>query len=212
MIKVFFLIFEPGVAWEKIAQARRGFAYITAVHLLPLIVTGTLLEAWGLHAHGKLQPRFQILKTFTNQEILTFETIQFLLLVGMVFVSAMLIYRISQTFQDRLTFLQAFTTAAYGFSPLFLCHFMDASASLHPVVPWLLGMAGVMWILYQGIPRVMKPDPTHAFGVYLSTMFVVVLASVLARIVTALYLLGYIDLQHSWLSRKIQHVFPHLLQ
>ena len=67
-------------------------------------------------------------------------------------------------------------------------------------------MALTMWILYQGIPRVMQPDPTHAFGVYLSAMIVVVLISGLARIVTALYLLGEVDFHHSWLSRKITNL------
>lgn len=206
MIKVFFLIFEPGPAWEKIAQARRGFAYITTVHLLPLIILGTALEAWGLHRHGKWQPRFQFFKPFSSDEILTFETIQFVLFVAVVFVSALLIYRICQTFQDRNTFLQAFTTAAYGFSPLFLLHFLDASASVHPAIPWLLGIAGVIWILYQGIPRVMQTDPTHAFGIYVSTVFVVILTSCLARMVTGMYLLGYMDLEHSWLAHKFAHL------
>jgi hypothetical protein len=126
-----------------------------------------------------------------------------------VFASALVIYKISQTFQDRLSFLQSFTAVAYGFSPLFLLHFLDASASIHPAVPWLLGMGFVVWILYQGIPRVMQPDPTHAFGVYLSAMIVVLLSSFLARMVTGLYLLGYIDLQHSWLSHKIGSLLSH---
>lgn len=203
MIKVLFLIFEPNVAWEKIAQARRGFVFITLIHLLPLILAGSALEAWGLSLHGKWQPKFRFYKTFSAQEIVNFETIQFFLLFAVVVASAVLIYKISQTFQDRLTFLQAYTTAAYGFSPLFLFHFLDASADIHPAVPWLIGMALAMWIFYQGIPRVMQPDPTHAFGVYLSAIFVVVLTSGLARIITGMYLLGYIDLQHSWLSHKI---------
>ena len=74
---------------------------------------------------------------------------------------------------------------------------------MHPAVPWLIGIGMVMWILYQGIPRVMQPDPTHAFGVYLSAMIVVVLTSALARMITGMYLLGYMDLHHSWLARKI---------
>jgi hypothetical protein len=209
MIKVFFLIFEPGVAWEKIAQARRGFAFITVVHLLPFILAGTALESWGLERHGKWQPRFQFLKAFTTPEIITYETIQVLMLLAVVFVSAVLIYKISQTFQDRLTFLQAFTTVAYGFSPLFLLHFLDAGAMVHPAVPWMLGIAMVIWILYQGIPRVMQPDPTHAFGIYLSAMIVVILTSFLARLITGLYLLGYIDLEHSWAAHRIDQWFPH---
>lgn len=206
MIKVFFLIFEPGVAWDKIAQARRGIFYITTVHLLPLILLGTALEAWGISRHGKWQPRFQLYKKFTFEEILSFQVIQVLLFLAVVWVSALLIYKISQTFQDRLAFRQAYTVAAYGFSPLFLFHFLDAGAGVHPAVPWLLGIALVIWILYQGIPRVMQPDPTHAFGVYLSAVVVVVLTSGLARVITGMYLLGYMDLQHSWLASKILHL------
>jgi hypothetical protein len=49
----------------------------------------------------------------------------------------------------------------------------------------------------------MQPDPTHAAGVYLSAIIVVILASFLGRMLTALYLLGYMDLQHSWLAHRI---------
>jgi hypothetical protein len=209
MIKVFFLIFEPGVAWDKIAQARRGFWYITVIQLLPLIVIATGLETWGLHQHGKWQWQYQMNKVFSDQEVLTFGIIQFVLLFAVVFVSAVLVYKISQTFQDRLTFLQAFTTVAYGFSPMFLVRFLDYGGSIHPIVTWIIGIALTMWVLYQGIPRVMQPDPTHAFGVYLSAMIVVILTSGLERLMTAMYVLGYMDLQHSWLSRRITHLLGH---
>jgi hypothetical protein len=203
MIKVFFLIFEPSVAWEKIAQARRGFLYITLTHLLPFILLGAALEGWGLTAHGKWQPQFHMFKSFPPQEIITFEVIQALLLLAVVFVSAVLVFRISQTFQDRLNFLQAFTTVAYGFSPMFLFRLLDGSATMHPATTWLMGMALTIWIFYQGIPRVMLPDPTHAFGVYLSATIVVVLTSGLARLITAMYLLGYMDFHHSWVSNNL---------
>jgi len=60
--------------------------------------------------------------------------------------------------------------------------------------------------LYQGIPRVMLPDPTHAFGVYLSAVFVMVLTSGLERLITGLYLLGRMDFHHSWLSSNLAHL------
>jgi len=130
MIKVFFLIFEPTSAWDKIAQARRGLWHITLVTILPLLLAGTLLEAWGLSAHGKWQGRFQIMKRFTPPDIAAFETIQFLLLLAMVFLCALVVFRIGQTFLERLTFEQAFRTVAYAFSPMFLFHFLDAGASV----------------------------------------------------------------------------------
>jgi hypothetical protein len=208
MIKVFFLIFEPNVAWERIARARRGFLFITIIHLLPLILAGTAVETWGLQRSGKLQ-HLGMFKRFTPDEIVTFESIQFVVFFAMVFATALLVYKIAQTFQDKLNFLQAFTTVAYGYSPIFLFHFLDASAVMPPAVPWLIGIALVMWIFYQGIPRVMQPDPTHAFGVYISTIIVVILISGLARILTGMYLVGYMDLRHSWLYQKVQPFLGH---
>jgi Yip1 domain len=210
MIKVFFLIFEPGATWEKIAQARRGLIYITLVHVLPLIAAGSALETWSLSrpgTPGKWQPQFHMFKVFPANDVYTFEIVQFVLLLAVVFIGALLVFKISQTFQDRLTFLQAFTTVAYGLSPLFLFRLLDASATMYPAIPWLIGLGVTMWILYQGIPRVMHPDPTHAFGVYLSAMIVVTLTSGLARLITGMYLLGYMDFHHSWLSRKLAHFF-----
>lgn len=206
MIKVFFLIFEPTVAWEKIAQARRGFLFILGVHLLPLLLLGAAAESWGLNRHGKWQPYYEKFKNFSPHEIMAYEIIQFFLLLAVVFVCALLIFRINQTFQGRQTFLQSFTVVAYGFSPLFLFRLLDAGAMVHPATPWALGILATVWILYQGIPRVMLPDPTHAFGVYLSAVFVMVLTSGLERLITGLYLLGRMDFHHSWLSSNLAHL------
>jgi hypothetical protein len=209
MIKVFFLIFEPGPAWDKIARMRRGFAYIAFIQVLPLILLGTAAEAWGLRTFGKWQPQYSMHRNFSPTEVFNYESIQFMLLVAMVLVSAMLVFKISQTFQGQLTFLQVFTTVAYGYSPMFLFHVLDFAASMHPAVTWAIGLILTIWVLYQGIPRVMRPDPTHAFGVYLSSIFVVILVSGLARLMTAMYLLGYMDFEHSWLSRKLAHLLGH---
>ena len=203
MLKVFFLIFEPGVAWERIAQTRRGFVFILSTYLLPMILLGTAVEGWGLITWGKWQPKFQKIRGFTNQEIIGFEIVQTVILILVVFICALLLLKVSQTFHERGTYLQAFTTIAYGFSPLFLMRLLDVGPMMSPWTTWGIGVVLTIWILYQGIPRVLQPDPTHAFGLYLSAMFVVVLTSGMARLITGIYLLGYIDFNHSWLTRKL---------
>ena len=210
MIKVFFLIFEPSATWDRIAQARRSFAFVLCLHLMPMIILATAVEGWGLHEWGKWQPRFQKFRDFsqTPGTIITFEVIQALLLLLMVLLSALLLLKISQTFHSRRTYLDAFTTMAYGYSPVLLTRLLDAGPMMSPWTSWAIGIMLTVWILYQGIPRVMQPDPTHAFGLYLSGMFVVVLTSAMARLLTALYLLGEVDFHHSWLTHK----FPNLFQ
>jgi hypothetical protein len=219
MFKVFFLIFEPGVAWERIALARRGFVFILSTYLLPMILLGTAAEGWGLMTWGKWQPKFQKIREFTDhaavssagkyREIIGFEIVQTVLLILLVLVSALLLLRVSQTFHGRHTYLEAFTTIAYGFSPLFLLRLLDAGPMMSPWTTWGIGVGLTIWILYQGIPRVMQPDPTHAFGLYLSAMFVVVLTSGMARLITGMYLLGYIDFNHSWLTSKLGSFIGH---
>ncbi len=208
MIKAFFLIFEPSVAWDRIAQARRGFAFILGLYLLPMIILVTAAEGWGLDRWGKWQPKFQKFKEFSVGTIVTFEVIQAALLLLMVLLSALLVLKISQTFHSRSKYLDAFTTMAYGYSPLFLARLMDVGPMVSPWTSWTIGIVLSVWILYQGIPRVLQPDPTHAFGLYLSGMIVVILTSALARLMTALYLLGEVDFHHSYLTHK----FPGLFQ
>ena len=208
MIKVFYLIFEPGVAWEKIAQARRSFAFVLSVHLLPMILLASVVEGWGLQRWGKWQARFQKFREFDLHTVITFEIIQALLLLASVLLSALLVLRISQTFENRRCYREAFSVMAYGFSPILLTHLLNAGPMVSPWTPWLLGLGLMIWILYQGIPRVLQPDPTHAFGLYLSTIIVVTLTSGISRVLTGLYLLGDVDFQHSWLMHK----FPGLIQ
>ncbi len=208
MIKALFLIFEPHVAWVRVAQARRGFAFILCVYLLPMILLASAVEGWGLHRWGKWQSKFERFKEFSNSGIVTFEIVQVLLALLMIFVSALLLLKISQTFESRHRYLDAFRTVAYGYSPLFLARLLDAGPTVHPATSWVIGIVLTVWVLYQGIPHVMQPDPTHAFGLYLSAMFVVVLVSGMTRLLTALYLLGEVDYHHSWLT----HNFPNLFQ
>lgn len=207
MIKTLFLIFNSGATWDKIARNQRGLVTILATYLVPIIALAAFVEGWGLERWGKWQPKFHLVKDFTMGAVINFEVIQSLLLVAMVFVSALLLLKISQTFHSRSTYLQAFTTLAYGFSPLFLLRLLDAGPMVSPWASWGIGIGISVWILYQGIPRVMQPDPTHAFGLYLSLAFVMVLTSGIVRVLTALYLLGYVDFHNSWLTHKLPGLF-----
>ncbi len=209
MIKVFFLFFERGVAWDKIAQVRHGMGYILVTCLLPLLALMGFVNGWGLYHWGKWQPRFQMVKQFDLPTVVGFETIDVLLTLAAVFVSALLILRIAQTFNGHHSYLQAFTAAAYGLSPLFLVRLLDAGPTMSPWVTWAVGVALSIWILYQGMPRIILPDPTHAFGLYLCTAIVIVLVTATARVFTGLFLLGYMDMNHSYLMRKLIQLFGH---
>lgn len=207
MIKAILLIVEPGSIWAGIAEARRGLAFILTIYLLPFIAITSLVEGWGLAHWGKWQSKFQFTKHFSLPAVIGYEVIQALLLLAMVLVAAYIVLKIAQTFHGRTSYVQAFRTMAYGFSPIFLLHLLDAAPQMNPLITWGIGIGLTIWVLYQGIPRVMEPDPTHAFGLYLATIMVAVLTSAVVRLLTGMYLLGYMDFQHSYLMQKLSSLF-----
>jgi hypothetical protein len=129
-------------------------------------------------------------RTYTKEEVIIFEVAQFLLYLALVFIATKLIKAVGETFHGRHTFTQAFASVAYGLSPLFLIHTANGLKDLSPWLTWSVGILLTIAALYQGLPRMMEPDPSHAFGLYVMGALLLVLITGLARFVTAWYLQG----------------------
>ncbi len=189
MIKALLLIFEPYATWERIWRARRGLAFVLLLHLLPTLLLISAAEGYGLHQWGRareLGPR----RIYNTGEVIIFEATQFILFVAVVFIGARLIKSVGETFHGRHTFTQTFAVVAYGLSPLFLLHLLNAVKDISPWMTWAIGIILSMAVLYQGVPRMMEPDPPHAFGLYLMSSLILLFITGLARFVTAWYLQG----------------------
>jgi Yip1-like protein len=203
MFKALLFIFWGGPAWDRVAQARRSLMFIFTLYLLPMLLIVGAAEGYGLKHWGKWQSTFGQYRNFTTREVEVFEAIQLLLALTVVLVCAQLVKIMAETFHGRHTYTQAFTLVAYGLSPLFLFRLLDAHPLMNPWITWALGIVLSVSVVYQGLPRVMAPDPTHAFGLYLVSSMVLVLATFLARLFTAFYLSGTINFQHSFLSHLL---------
>ncbi len=190
MIKALLLIFEPVETWEAIFRARRGIAFILVLFLLPLLVLTTLGEGYGLVHWGKWQGEVNRLRKFLLAEAVVVEAAQFLLSLLVVFAGARLIKSVGETFHGRQTYTQAFAVVAYGLSPLFLFRLLDAFSGIPPWVSWAIGMVLSIAVLYHGVPRMMEPDPAHAFGLFFMSALLLALVTGLMRFVTAAYLQG----------------------
>jgi len=190
MIKALLLILDPNVTWEGIVLARRSLAFVLVVHLSPLILLASAAEGYGLVHWGKWQGEIGRIRQFPIREAAVVETAQFLLALAVVFVGAKLIKAIGETFHGRHTYNQAFTAVAYGLSPLFLLRLLDAFSGISPWVSWSIGITLSIAVLYQGLPRMMEPDPPHAFGLFFMSALLLTLVTGLARLVTASFLQG----------------------
>jgi hypothetical protein len=190
MIKALLLIFEPIATWEGIFRARRSLLFILVIYLLPLLALTSAAEGYGLVHWGKWQGEVGRLTKFPLREAAIVEAGQCLLSLLVVFAGANLLKAIGETFHGRNTYLQAFTAVAYGLSPLFLLRLLDAFSVISPWVSWSIGILLSVAVLYNGVPRMMEPDPAHAFGLFFMSALLLVLVSGLVRFVTAAYLQG----------------------
>jgi hypothetical protein len=190
LVQPFLLVFAPAWTWEREYRAQRGLLFILALFLLPLLVLGSLGEAYRLVTWGMLQGEFAHRKAFSPGETAVFEAGQFLLWFLVVVAGAVMVKSIGETFHSRHTFSQAFATVTYALSPLLLLRLLDGIKDLPPWVSWSIGILLSIRVLYSGVPRMMQPDPAHAFGLFLMSAFLLLLTTGLAELLTACYLIG----------------------
>jgi hypothetical protein len=190
MIKALLLVFEPIATWEGIYRAQRSIRFILFAFLIPLLLLTTAGEGFGLVNWGKWQEEIGRLKKFSLQEAVVVETSQFVLSLVIVFVGANMVKSVGETFRGRHTYTQAFATVAYSLSPLFLLRLLNAFSGVSPWAGWIIGILLVSAALYHGVPRMMEPDPSHAFGLYFMSSLLLALFTGLVQFVTAAYLQG----------------------
>jgi hypothetical protein len=190
MIKALLLIFLPVPTWEHIAVAQRKWVSIFLTYFLPLLLLVSVAEGYGLAHWGKPRGKIPHRVILSVSQAVIYEIALAILTVVTVFILARLIKALGETFHGRHSFNQAFSVAAYGLSPLLFLRFFDMFPIISPWLTWTVGVVLAAATLYSGLPIVMKPDPPHAFGLYLMSMFMLVFVSGLARFLTAWYLQG----------------------
>ncbi|MDB6121340.1 MAG: hypothetical protein JWQ71_333 [Pedosphaera sp.] len=191
MIKALLFIFEPGMTWDKIVQARRSLQWVLFLYLMPMVAISVAGELYGLLRWGK--PSEQLLEEvapISHQMAVYYGLAQFFVSLAVVFVGAKLVKSLAETFHSRHTFPQCFTLAAYTLSPLFLVRLFDVFPKMNPWVTLGIGVLLSLTVLYQGVPRILQPDPPHAFGLYLMSALLLAIVSGLGRCLTLLGLHG----------------------
>src|SRR5262245_9109748 len=190
MIKSLLLILEPIATWESISKARKGIAFVFATYLLPFMVLTAAAEGYGLMHWGKTQGEVPRLRHFSLGEALFFEVAQIALFLLILFICSRVVQSIGTTFHSRHSFSQAFATVAYGLGPILWLRFLDAFPSFSPWVGWAIGISLSVAILYHGVPRMMDPDPSHAFGLYVMSALLLFLVTGIGKFITTSYLQG----------------------
>jgi hypothetical protein len=124
------------------------------------------------------------------------------LMAIVIMLSAYIVKAFGETFRSRNTYTQTFTVVAYALSPLFLLRLLDVIPTISLWVFWGMGIVLVAKTLYIGVPRIMEPDPPHAYGLFFMTALLIALATAGERAISWGYLAG----KYAPVSEVIKHL------
>ena len=189
MIKAILLIIEPSRTWENILLAQRSLVRVLLLFLTPTILLSVGGELAGIAYWGRQQGH-GVTVQIPQAHLLVYGAVQLVLNFAVVFIAAKMIKSFTGTFQNRYTYASAFSLVAYCLSPLFLLHLLDALPAINPWVSYGIGIVLSIATLYNGVPRMLQPDPPHAFGVFLTSALMLAGMTALARLTSLLVIMG----------------------
>ena len=187
------LIFEPVDTWEKIMQANRKAGTVFLVHLLPMMLLSLGFEAFALVRWGETRSLSGDITRVTIQAAQNYALAHFVFLLVVIFLGARILQKLAQSFHSAHTYSQCFITLAYSLSPLFLGRVLDGWYFVDTWVCWALGATLSVAVLYQGLPRIMQPDPSVALGIYIVSSVLILILAAAEHYLAWLVLHGYIQ-------------------
>lgn len=178
MIKLVYLLFAPGQAWDSIATAQRNFLLVLFLNPLPLMALGIGAEAyslshWGLLSSDIVRAKPMLLSLDVAQK---YALIRLCGDVAVLFFAAQLLNWIGDSFHLRTNYNDAFRVVAYSLGPVFcIGHALDGVPYVNTWICWTVGILLAIYLLYHGIGMVMKPDQTKGFGLFLCTSLLLII-------------------------------------
>lgn len=189
MLRALLLIFDPTNSWGKIETAKPSVAHVFFTYILPIMLLSFALEAWLLSRFGIERGHLAHRLAPVSQEvIIRYEIAQLALGFVVCFLGAFLIQILSQSFHRRHTYADSFATLGYSLGPYFLSRILDGWPVINTWVAWAIGAVLALSLLYRGLPRVLKPDPSNALGVYLMCSMVILVLTAISHYFAALIL------------------------
>ncbi|MDB6041214.1 MAG: hypothetical protein JWM99_5055 [Verrucomicrobiales bacterium] len=173
MIRVIEFFFAPERAWQKIVAANRGGIWAVFAALLPCMLVGAGIEAFGLIKAGDKHGEFGHITRISQELVIRYELTHIVLAFVSVMLSAWVLHAIGLTFDVRCGFSKTLATIAYASAPIFLMWAPDGIPALPTWICWAVGAAITMSLLYHGVAQLMQPEQTKGFGLYLISMVLI---------------------------------------
>ena len=189
MIKALLLIFDPDNTWVKIEQNPHSVLSVLFTYLLPLMLLGTAVEIWGMMKLGYDKGKIVERRVNLDQQMAArYGATQAGLGLLTAFIGAWLFKKVTEGFHRRQKYRETFAAIGYSLGPIYLARMLDGLPAMNTWICWGLGALLGVSILYRGIPRLMKPDPSNALGLYLVCSFLFIALTGIAHYLAQLVL------------------------
>ncbi len=173
------IVLTPKSEWIAIDREPSTIRDIYSGYVVPLALVPVIAGFIGTSVIGMNIPGLGLVRIGVLAGIAT-AVLQFALSLGLVYVLALIIEALAPSFGGWKNRVAAFKAAAYSMTPMWLAGIFSVYPPLSFLV--LVGLYGV-YVLYLGLPRLMRAAPEKAGGY---TGVVVASAFVLSFVLMAL--------------------------
>lgn len=185
------LLINRESTWNRIATSRHGWLFAAAFYLVPMLIFSGVIEAVSLFYHGQAQiTQRGIMERYSVERLVVFELVQAGGLLVLIFIAAVFMTSFGNVCHRRNRLREALLVMTHAVGPLVLLQAFNGLPAVSVWFTWILGVILVLVSLYHGVPRIMRPDPPSAMGLYVASSATVVLLGFGWRLLTYWYLTG----------------------
>ena len=169
-------------------EARRGVLFVFVLFLLPTIVLTCAAEGWLVYKFGADDSALERNVAVAPALAIRYAATQAVLALLVVIIATLVVRKVADNFHGNHTFRECFAVVAYGYSPFLLFRLLDGAPRINTWICFGLGILLAVGALYQGLPRLLRPDPAKALGLYMACSVVLTVISGLGHFVAVMVL------------------------
>ena len=177
---------SPEAEWAVIDRESASTASLLSGYVVPLVVVGAVANFIGNSIVGRGAPFVSTTLRLSIGTGLAMAVLSVVLAVLSVVVCAYMIDALAPTFAAQKNSVQAMKLASYAPTPAWVAGIVQILPVLGLFV--LLGALYSLYLLYLGLPRLMKCPQEKAIGYTIVVVLCVIVVSVIAGTIPALFL------------------------
>jgi len=183
MLTALLIILDGSATWEKLGAIPKHRVWrVFFGYLAPILLLTIAVESYSLLKFGLREGEFVTRVVKPSQDlVIRYETIKTGLDLFIIFAGAWMLQKMGQGFHRKHSYSESFAALGYSLGPFFLARLLGAVPSINSWIPYTIGILLAVSALYKGIPRIMKPDPSNALGLYIMTSLGLIVVTGLAH-------------------------------